>query len=83
MVKALGFVVGHPAGFFLSENDVPGNFRHVFVFFGMFLVNIWPSSCELRTSKLILVSRGAYCDRAYYLIECLSIMFEAISSGQQ
>ena len=37
-----------------------------------FLVNIWTSSCELRTSKLILVNRDAYWYRAYCFIDCLS-----------
>ena len=40
------------------------------------LNNMWPSSCEPCASKLILVSRGAYCDHAYFFIDCLSICYQ-------
>jgi hypothetical protein len=61
MLQALGEVVERPAGFCFSDKMTTLNFCDMYVVLSTFLVNIWPSSCGLRPSKLILVNGGEAC----------------------
>jgi hypothetical protein len=64
MLQALGEVVERPAGAFVSEKMVSLDFSTCICSFVLFVVNIWPSSCGLRPSNLMLVNRGAACGPA-------------------